>query len=102
MVAPKHATVYVSMMDVDLVTGTFRAILALHAEGEDGLCADCAQESPCATVRIIASFQDAAIERGATPEDPAKARIETHKFLYPECPHFSGGICHEHSSAAAS
>ncbi len=98
MVAPKQATVYISMMDVDLVTGAFRAILALHTEGEDGSCVDCLSESPCPTVRIIAAFQDAAIERGANgDEDPeTRNRRETHAFLYPECPAFSGGICHEH------
>lgn len=89
---------YISLMDADLVSGAFRSILALHQEGEDGSCVDCLAESPCPTVRIIAAFQDAAIERGANPAEDSetKNRRETHAFLYPECPAFSGGICHEH------
>lgn len=99
------ANLYISMMDVDLVTGAFRSILALHSPGDDDTCVECLGEYPCATVRIIASFQDAAVERVANPNPSATGsslgeeednRRETHKFLYPECPHFSGGICHEH------
>lgn len=85
------ANLFITVMDSDLVVGTFRSLLALHSESQGGLCANCEEEFPCATVRIIAAGQDAAIERGAGV--PARG---THKFLYPECPQFSGGICHEH------
>ena len=36
----------ISLMDVDLVVGTFSALLALHSEGEEGSCVECLASTP--------------------------------------------------------
>jgi len=108
-----HARMTLSLMDSDLVEGMVRAILALHQADEDGDCLDCRDTFPCATVRIIASTQDAAVYRVSNPpsfedqirkpKEPWQEDLETmargpltHDFKYPECPEFSGGICERH------
>jgi hypothetical protein len=107
---------FISLTDYDLVEGTFRALLALHMENGEGSCVNCLEQSPCATVRIIAAMQDAAVARAAgmsttTTRDGRSSsemlmqnanRRETHRFLYPECPKFSGGICNEHKDTPLS
>jgi len=108
-----EARMTLSLMDTDLVEGMVRAILALHTGNAAGACGNCLEQSPCSTVRVIASFQDASVYRVSNPppsfEDQIRKpkepwqedlestnRRQTHRFLYPECPQFSGGICNEH------
>jgi hypothetical protein len=91
-------------MDDDLVEGMHRSLLALHREGYevDGgtACVECGSIYPCATVRIISSFQEASIVRvanaGATAGRGGTQYPKTHDFKYPECPEFSGGYCERH------
>ena len=108
-----EARMTLSLMDTDLVEGMVRAIIALHQADAHDDCFTCRDAYPCATVRVIAAFQDASVRRVSNPppsfEDQIRKpkepwqedlenvnRGQTHRFLYPECPQFSGGICNEH------